>query len=267
MAFNQKEDEIDAYETMTGLGLGRGKFFGETPPTPHVRGSNVNQTPLLCSTRLVDHGFSPAANTLPLAVPDITDPNWQGLIAHIAQQVGQTMLASQKDTGPGTSENINAQRQGLNVSQTFSDIPSLNLTGVKLVMQSEAKEPPVYRGDGSDKLGVHEWEEMMDTYLRKRGIPLSEQYQEILCRLMGNTKDIVRVTLRCNSALKPAENPKVIIDILKQHFSDAKYSCMPLADFYGTVPLAGEDPIEYWIRLNKAADLTEEALKRRTTDG
>ncbi|RXN35218.1 serine arginine-rich splicing factor 3 isoform X1 [Labeo rohita] len=129
-------------------------------------------------------------------------------------------------------------------------------------MQSDAKEPPVYRGDSSDKFGIREWEELMDTYLRKRGIPLAEQHQEILSRLMGKAKDVVRVTLRCNSALNPVENPKVIMDILKQHFSDVSYSCMPLADFYGTVPLAGEGPVEYWVRLNKAVDLAEEALKR-----
>lgn len=254
MAFSLKDDEIDAYETMTGLGLGRGKFFSETPI---VRESKVNRTPrVLSSTRVTDH------DTVPLAVPDIADPNWQGLIAHIAQQVGQTMLASQKEASYSEGENKSAQTQGLGTSKTFSDIPSLNLTGVRLVMQSEAKEPPVYRGDASDKLGVREWEELMDTYLRKRGIPLAEQHQEILSRLMGKAKDVVKVTLRCNSALNPVQNPKVIIDVLKQHFSDANYSCMPLADFYGTVPLAGENPVEYWVRLNKAVDLAEEALKR-----
>ncbi|KAI5620950.1 hypothetical protein C0J50_19553 [Silurus asotus] len=129
-------------------------------------------------------------------------------------------------------------------------------------MQSDAKEPPVYRGDSSDKLGVREWEELMDRYLRKRGIPMEEHHQEILSRLMGKAKDLVKVTLRCNSALNPVKNPKVIMDILKQHFSDANYSCMPLANFYGTVPLAGEDPVEYWVQLNKAVDLAEEALKR-----
>lgn len=128
-------------------------------------------------------------------------------------------------------------------------------------MQSDVKEPPCFRGDGSDKLSVCKWEELMDTYLQKTGIPLAEQYQEILCRLMGKAKDLVRVTLCCNSALNQVENPKVIIDILKEHFANVKYSCMPLADFYSTVLLAGEDPVEYWVQLNKGVDLAEEALK------
>lgn len=261
MAFSLKVDEFD--ETMTGLGLGRGKFFGENPVTPIVRESKVKRTsPVLCSTRVIDHDPDPVADTVPLAVPDITDPSWQGLIAHIAQQVGQTMLASQKEASYSKEENRGSPTPRLDTSKTFSEIPSLNLTGVRLVMQSEAKEPPVYRGDASDKLSVRKWEELMNTYLRKRGIPLAEQHQEILSRLMGKAKDVVRVTLRCNSALNPVENPRVIMDILKQHFSDVNYSCMPLADFYGTVPLAGEDPVEYWVRLNKAVDLAEEALKR-----
>lgn len=38
---------------------------------------------------------------------------------------------------------------------------------------------------------------------------------------------------------------------------------MPLADFYGTVPVAGENPVEYWIRLNMAVDAAEESLRRQ----
>ncbi|KAI2646523.1 Phosphopantetheine adenylyltransferase [Labeo rohita] len=208
MAFSVNGDEFD--DTMTGLGLGRGKISGQTPVAPNVRESRVNRTPhVLCSTRVIDNVPSPTADTLPLAVPDINDPNWQGLIAHIAQQVGQTTLASQRETSYGEGENRGAQTQGLSPTKTFTDIPSPNLIGVRLVMQSDAKEPPLYRGDSTDKLGVCEWEELMDTYLRKRGIPLAEQHQEILSRLM-----------------------------------------------------AGEGPVEYWVQLNKAVDLAEEALKR-----
>ncbi|KAI3374357.1 hypothetical protein L3Q82_005963 [Scortum barcoo] len=79
---------------------------------------------------------------------------------------------------------------------------------------------------------------------------------------MGKAKDIVRITLRSSPSMKPQENPKVIYDILRQHFSEVTYSCMPMADFYRTVPVTGETPIEYWLRLNKAVDIAEEGLKR-----
>ncbi|KAK0149126.1 hypothetical protein N1851_010353 [Merluccius polli] len=34
-------------------------------------------------------------------------------------------------------------------------------------------------------------------------------------------------------------------------------------NFYSTLPNLGENPIDYWIRLNKAADVTEEGLKQQ----
>lgn len=82
------------------------------------------------------------------------------------------------------------------------------------------------------------------------------------CKLMGKAKDIVRITLRSNTSLKPQENPKIIYDILQQHFTPVTYSCMPMEDFYSTVPQARETPVEYWLRLSKAVDAAEEGLKR-----
>ncbi|KAL1257976.1 hypothetical protein QQF64_011220 [Cirrhinus molitorella] len=113
-----------------------------------------------------------------------------------------------------------------------------------------------------DKSSVYEWEDLVDTYLRKRGIPKLEHHHEILSRLMGKAKDIVRITLHSNTSLRPSENPKVIFDILKQHSSEVRFSSMPLADFYGTVPVAGENPFDYWVQLNKAVGVAEEALNR-----
>ncbi len=100
MAFSLNEDEFD--KTMTGLGLGRGRIFGETPVAPIEKECRVNRMPnVLCSTHVTDNVPNPTADTLSLAVPDINDPNWQGLMAHIAQQVGQTILASQREASYG----------------------------------------------------------------------------------------------------------------------------------------------------------------------
>ncbi|KAJ8341924.1 hypothetical protein SKAU_G00342150 [Synaphobranchus kaupii] len=129
-------------------------------------------------------------------------------------------------------------------------------------MQYDGKAPPYFRGDASDKYSVDEWEELMDVYLKKKGVPLAEHHQEITSKLMGKARDIVKITLRNNPSLKPHENPKAIISILKQHFSEMLYSSMPLADFYCTVPVTGENAVEYWIRLNKAVDVADECLKR-----
>lgn len=102
----------------------------------------------------------------------------------------------------------------------------------------------------------------MKIYFRKQGTPTNEQYSEIISKLMGKAKDIVRITLRSSPSLKPQEKPDIVYSILRQHFSDVPYSCMPMADFYNTVPLTRETPLDYWVRLNKAVDAAEEGLKR-----
>jgi len=73
----------------------------------------------------------------------------------------------------------------------------------------------------------------------------------------------VRVGLCSNPSIDLCKGPSPIFDLLKQHFSDTAFSSMPLADFYGTIPLAGEDPFDYWLRLNRAMDMAEDCLKRQ----
>lgn len=141
--------------------------------------------------------------------------------------------------------------------------PELNLSGVKLVLQSDVKEPPVFRGDGSDKFSIHEWVEMMEMYFVKRNTPTDQRSRDILARLMGKAKDVVKVTLRHNPSLDHVQVPELIFDILKQHFSVLTYSSMPMADFYNTKPLQHEGLMEYWIRLNNAIDVADECLRRQ----
>lgn len=51
-----------------------------------------------------------------------------------------------------------------------------------------------------------------------------------------------------------------ICSILRQHFGDSVHSNLPLADFYAVKPYANEGPLDYWISLNKAAEVTEQCL-------
>ncbi len=301
MAYSFNAENFNVEGDISDSSFGRGRLLSDRSFTPFAGRGNIERTPKLYSTRvteqtpsqlrsnplsvspdlndaawynLITHIAQEVGQTIisaqsgesirnPLSVsPDLNDAAWYNLITHIAQEVGQTIISAQSGERYGERETSNAQTRSLGAGQSFSEAPSLNLTGVKLVMQSEVREPPVFRGDGTDKFSVHEWEDLVDTYLRKRGIPVSEHHHEILSRLLGKAKDIVRITLRSNTSLRPSENPKVIFDILKQHFSEVRFSSMPLADFYGTVSVVGENPVEYWVRLNKAVDVAEEALNR-----
>ncbi len=49
----------------------------------------------------------------------------------------------------------------------------------------------------------------MDVYLKKKGVPLAEQADEIMSNLMGRAKDIIRITLRSNPSLQPKRDPKL----------------------------------------------------------
>lgn len=241
------------------LGFGRGRPIVEPLQTPR-RGANNISSPGFCSTRIP--GNVPNVNVendSVLGATSVTDSNLNTLITQIAQQVGQT-IRDQLRSEMGQSVNNTPAQSG--VGQLSSEPTYLNLSGAKFVLQPDVREPPVFRGDGLDKNTVTEWREMMAVYFNKRATPLNEQYSEIMSKLMGKAKDVVRITLRSNPSLKPVENPNVVYDVLRQHFSDVTYSCMPLADFYSTVPVPGEAPVEYWFRLNKAVDAAEEGLKR-----
>ncbi|KAK0152268.1 hypothetical protein N1851_006318 [Merluccius polli] len=124
------------------------------------------------------------------------------------------------------------------------------------------KELKFFRGDSSDKYPVQDWIDLTKTYLRKQRCPVDEQAEEIMGKLMGKAKDVVKVALRSDTTLDVKQHPELIYDILLQYFSDSS-SCLPLADFYSTLPRPGEGPVDYWLRVNRAAELAADSLRRQ----
>ncbi len=239
--FTEEVNDNGMFDQSRQFGRGRGLFT--IPSEPRMPGSTSRafDTPILTSTRYVDCA---------MASPVDQNPDLSSLISELAEKLGQSITAqlrSDRNTQCGNSEQPT----------------EMTLSNVKLVMQSDVKEPPIFRGDGSDKLTVQEWENLMSLYLRKRAIPIHEQSQEILDRLMGKAGDVVRIKLRNYTSVDCTNYPHLIFDILKQHFSAITYSSMPLADFYNTLPMPSEDTMEYWIRLNKTMDVAKECLERQ----
>ncbi|KAK0154900.1 hypothetical protein N1851_002792 [Merluccius polli] len=210
-------------EVSSNVGFGRGWFLKDEAQTPKVGGL---RTPRFCSTRIQ---VPPCELQSPQTASHV---ELSILISELASQIGQSIAAQlqgdKRDSGfmsPGVYK----------PEQTPTE---LNLSGVKLVMQSDVKEPPVFRGDNSDKCSVREWVEMVEMYFVKRNIPAHQQSQDILARLMGKARDVVKVTLHHNPSLD--KTPELIFDLLKQHFGELTYSSMPMADFYNTRPLQYE---------------------------
>lgn len=231
--------ENDPFEYQFGVGRG---FFNplSVSRTPGQRGMTLD-TPQFTSTR-VSHAVSGQVDQ---------KEDLGSLITQLAEKLGESIRAQLQPS-------VTAQRTDIPTNTADATLPS-----VSVVMHSDPKEPPIFRGDGSDKFTVHEWEGLMMMYLRKRAIPVCERSQEILARLMGKAGDVVRIKLRNNTSIDHAADPHVIFDILKQHFSELTYSSMPLAEFYNTLPTPGEDAMEYWIRLNKMVEVADECLKRQ----
>lgn len=172
---------------------------------------------------------------------------------HIGDSVTDRLLSDRKSTDSQSREGKCAQACGTTV----------DLSQFNMVLKSDCKEPPVFRGDAADKCSVHEWVDLMSMYLKKKSVNIADQSDEIMGKLMGRARDVVRIGIRSDPSLSIEQQPETIYAILKQHFSDLSYSCMPLADFYSTLPRANESPIDYWVRLNKAADIADESLQRQ----
>lgn len=175
------------------------------------------------------------------------------LVKDLRRQIGDSVTANLLSGGEFARTN-----NGNNA--TGSQCANLDLSQLNVILKSDEQIPPVVRGDGLGRCDIQEWVEMMQAYLQKRNVKITEQAGEIISRLMGRAKDIVRVAMCCNAALDCTKQPEVIYSILKQHFSEVSCSSMPLADFYSTLPNHGENPVDYWLHLNKEADI---CLSRR----
>lgn len=173
------------------------------------------------------------------------------IVKQIGSSIGQNIITCLESGGFGQNK------------QTDSTINMSDMSKVSLVVKQDVNEPPFFRGDGEEKICVDEWVETVTVCLRKREVPLKDQADEVLTKLKGKARDVVKVGLRSNPLIDLSDGPKPIFDLLKQHCSDTVYSCMPLADFYATLPLKNEKPFDYWIRLHNAVDIAGEGLKRQ----
>lgn len=184
---------------------------------------------------------------------------WQtmaDLMKQMGSEIGNQIAANLRSAGQSAPRDYMGAQQP---SPQSPDLSNFNL----IVRHQDIKEPPTFRGDKTDRCTIGEWQELMQTYLNKKGFNASQQGQEILDKLMGHAKDIVRICIRNNPMIDVARDPHVIFSILRQHFGDAISSTTPLRDFYETLPKQSESGLEYWIRLNKAVDLADECLKRQ----
>lgn len=248
------------------LPKGRGVWFSDIADSRAVGNSKL--TPDSC----VDTGLGQSPGHTPVrelmregpltstphsdvdAIHHLTD-----MVGQLGAQIGESIVSKLMSAGV---VNMNSDNHTTSATQnTQCDMTRHDVPHVTVHVKPE-KVLQTYRGDNTDKYTVQDWIDMTKTHLRKQDIPVCEQAEEIMSHLMGKARDVVKIALRSDPTLDVTNKPELIYDVLLHYFSEAP-SCLPLADFYATLPRHRENPVDYWIRLNKAADLALEGLRRR----
>lgn len=181
------------------------------------------------------------------------------MVGRLGAQIGESIVEKLMSAGV---VNIAGDRQSTPTTQTTHSEPTRYDSSHVTVHVKSDGEFPTFKGDSTDKHSVQDWIDLTKTHLRKHVIPVNDQAEEIMSHLLGRARDVVKIALRSDPAIDLKETPDKIYDVLLHYFSEAS-SCLPLADFYATLPKHKENPVDYWIRLNKAADLALEGLRRQ----
>ncbi|XP_054649004.1 uncharacterized protein LOC129190385 [Dunckerocampus dactyliophorus] len=248
---------------MTGRGLSKFTLF-----TPVVgRGRSLIGTNGVFQSETVDFADeeSLGIDSIPCLEPQFSTPVVSGenttqqlrdFIGELGMQIGES-IASRLLTNQQQATPKQPSCDAANIT-TMSD-QAIDLSKVSLIVRSDIREPPMFRGEGDDKYSIHEWIDVMEVYLQKRSLSLTEQRCEILNHLLGKAKNIVKVGLKSSETA----NPETIYSILRRYFSETPRSCLPLADFYATQPRSKETPVDYWVRLNTAAETADRCLRQQ----
>lgn len=232
------------------LGRGRGLLGVEEHAVGNPR--MLHFSPQLSETP-ANKPVGPTTSTPNNASDNVTQQLWD-LIGEIGSQIGDSiatrLLASQSPVTPFNP-----------VSPSEPPSTGRALSRASLIVKSDVREPPMFRGDATDKYTVQEWIELMELYLHKSDCTDKDQVDEILSHLLGRAKSIVKVRLK--SSPNEAISHGTIYDVLRRYFSESPGSCQPLADFYATQPKPSECPVDYWVRLNVAAELAGSHLQKQ----
>lgn len=252
-------------------GFGRGRPVSSVGPEDLVGGPVATSTPLVdvdCAP--FTSRATPATCPAPIFTPVVRAAP-ACVCTHNTQVVSTDTLGSvMSDLAKQISDNIAASIHTLHqasgqphTSQSSPPLAAADASRINVTVQSDAKLPPFFRGDHTDKFSVDEWEDVVMNHLRHVDHTEREKFDLVMSRLLGKARDVVRVSLRCSSDLASGGTLSAVFDILKRNFSELIYTSMPMRDFYNTVPRHGESAMEYWIRLNKAIDVAEECLRRQ----
>ncbi|XP_013856739.1 uncharacterized protein LOC106512734, partial [Austrofundulus limnaeus] len=179
------------------------------------------------------------------------------IVQQIGHQLADSIMSHLNSSSPSEIATKNPQSESHQIPCNTFD-----LSQVQVIPRSQVREPPTFKGESSDAVTVDEWEDLMRNYIKKSVIQQEHQAEEILIHLRGRARDVVRCGIR-NCGIDVQQNPQAIYTLLRKHFGSDQCSPVPLADFYSTRPKEKEDSFEYWLRLNRAADVAVSRLEEQ----
>lgn len=236
-------------------GRGRGVLPFSGPCTPGKMNSVDSDANRVRFSTPVSHNIPPLEMSLSESTVALSNEQVKQLSSDISQSIKASLFPNRQLP---TSTLCHDCQRCSHVDQCGTTI--IDASKMNLVLKS-GREPPYFRGDSSDKCSVFEWEDLMRAYLEKGNYSDQERIDEIINKLMGRARDVIQIWLRNSASVSRTGDVDMVFRILKQHFGGVISTGLPLADFYATKPYHNEGPFDYWIRLNKAADLAEQHLK------
>lgn len=244
-------DVSDVFTPLSGRGRGLYSLRENTGAIPKLLFPSTLSKPEISSR---PEFVQPACSTPSDSSSNVTQ-QLRELIGELSSQIGESianhLLSSQNVVNPSSTS-----LPELTKPESSSESPKVNF-----IVRSDVKEPPMFKGDESDKYTVQEWIDVMELYLQKSCCPEAEKADTVMSHLLGRAKSIIKVGLKSTASSGPASVEK-IFDILRRYFSEHPVSLLPLADFYATQPKPKESPVDYWVRLNSAAERANSHLER-----
>lgn len=116
------------------------------------------------------------------------------LIKQIGREIGQSIRESMMRPKFPNYQSAKRFQEGFSGQVTDqSNSTVIDASKMNLIMKAEVAAPPHFRGESSDKYSIMEWEDMMRVYLNKLEVKDSEMVDEIMNRVMGRARDVMRV--------------------------------------------------------------------------
>lgn len=217
----KRQNTLDVFTPLGGRGRGLYRVEGNTGARPKLL-TKIQKFPssvLLPEVSLCPKLAQPACSTPSDSNNNVTQ-QLIDLIGELGSQIGKSiagrLLVSQNvvNTTPTTTIRL--------------DQPSTLATcKLSFIVRTDIKEPPMFKGDESDKYRVKEWIDVMELYLQKISCPEAEKASTILSYLLGRAKNIIKVGLKSTGSVSTEK----INDMLRHYFTDHLVSPFAIGRF------------------------------------